>query len=68
MNSNDRAWLTLEQWKKVVEVQQHFNDLELRIRNFALIITGAFLAFGGGTASTGVISQSAFGISVTGII
>lgn len=36
-----------EVWKKIVDVQQHFNDLELRIRNFALIVTGAFLGLGG---------------------
>jgi hypothetical protein len=28
-------------WKKVVDVQQHFNDLEMRIRNFAITILGA---------------------------
>lgn len=39
--------VAVEIWKKIVDVQQHFNDLELRIRNFALIVTGAFLAFGG---------------------
>jgi hypothetical protein len=32
----------IEIWKKIVDVQQHFNDLELRVRNFALIVTGAF--------------------------
>lgn len=26
----------IEVWKKTVDVQQHFNDLELRIRNFAI--------------------------------
>jgi hypothetical protein len=36
-----------EIWKKIVDVQQHFNDLELQIRNFALALTGAFLALGG---------------------
>lgn len=35
----------LEIWKKTIEVQQHFNDIELRIRNFAVtgftfILTG----------------------------
>jgi len=39
--------VTVEIWKKIVDVQQHFNDLELRIRNFALALTGAFLALGG---------------------
>jgi hypothetical protein len=42
--------IVLEIWKKVVDVQQHFNDLELRIRNFALALIGAFLAVAGYTA------------------
>jgi FMN phosphatase YigB (HAD superfamily) len=33
----------LDVWKKTVDVQQHFNDLELRIRNFAITIVGALL-------------------------
>lgn len=37
----------IEIWKKIVDVQQHFNDLELRVRNYALIVTGAFLGLGG---------------------
>jgi hypothetical protein len=40
----------VEIWKKVVDVQQHFNDIELRIRNFALALIGAFLAVAGYTA------------------
>lgn len=37
-NPDDRIKLVVEIWKKVVDVQQHFNDLCLRIRNFALTI------------------------------
>lgn len=37
----------IEIWKKTVEVQQHFNDIELRIRNYVLIVVGALLALGG---------------------
>lgn len=33
----------LEIWKTTVQVQQHFNDLQLRLRNYAVTITGAFL-------------------------
>lgn len=33
----------LEVWKKTVDVQQHFNDIELRIRNMAITIYGGFL-------------------------
>jgi hypothetical protein len=43
----DKTEAQIEVWKKIVDVQQHFNDLELRIRNFALIVTGAFLGLGG---------------------
>ncbi|WP_414501769.1 hypothetical protein [Zymobacter sp. IVIA_5232.4 C2] len=43
----DKQEAYIEVWKKIVDVQQHFNDLELRIRNFALIVTGAFLGLGG---------------------
>jgi phosphoglycolate phosphatase-like HAD superfamily hydrolase len=34
----------VEVWKKVVDVQQHFNDLELRIRNYALTVLGGLFA------------------------
>jgi phosphoglycolate phosphatase-like HAD superfamily hydrolase len=37
--------LVVESWKQTVEVQQHFNDLELRIRNFAITIL--FASVGG---------------------
>lgn len=37
----DASSLVLEAWKKTVDVQQHFNDLELRIRNYALTLLAA---------------------------
>lgn len=43
----ERLKLVIDVWKKTVEVQQHFNDLELRIRNFALTLLVGIL---GGTA------------------
>lgn len=33
----------VEIWKKTIDVQQHFNDLELRIRNYAITILAAVL-------------------------
>jgi hypothetical protein len=54
----------IEIWKKIVDVQQHFNDLELRIRNFALIVTGAFLGLGGYAIKDGGVFN-AFGIEVS---
>jgi FMN phosphatase YigB (HAD superfamily) len=39
-----QASLTVEIWKKTIEVQQHFNDLELRIRNYAFTILGIIIS------------------------
>jgi hypothetical protein len=59
----------IEIWKKIVDVQQHFNDLELRVRNFALIVTGAFLGLGGYAIKDGGMID-AFGIemSLAGVV
>jgi phosphoglycolate phosphatase-like HAD superfamily hydrolase len=43
--SQSKISVTVELWKKTVDVQQHFNDLELRIRNFALTVLAAMLGF-----------------------
>jgi hypothetical protein len=59
----------IEIWKKIVDVQQHFNDLELRIRNFALVVTGAFLGLGGyAIKDGGVITFFGHVISIAGLI
>jgi glycerol-3-phosphate acyltransferase PlsY len=34
----------LKAWEKTIEVQQHFNDIELQIRNYALTLFTAILA------------------------
>lgn len=61
--------IVLELWKKTVEVQQHFNDLELRIRNFALIVVGALLALGGyAVRETVTLSVLGFNLSAAGLI
>jgi hypothetical protein len=59
----------IEIWKKIVDVQQHFNDRELRVRNFALIMTGAFLGLGGYAIKDGGMID-AFGIemSIAGVV
>jgi hypothetical protein len=39
--------ILLDIWKTTVEVQQHFNTLELQIRSYAVTLTAALLALGG---------------------
>jgi hypothetical protein len=59
----------IEIWKKVIDVQQHFNDLELRIRNFALIVTGAFLGLGGyAIKDAGVVQLFGLEVSIAGLV
>jgi hypothetical protein len=41
--SPDRMSVAVDVWKKTVDVQQHFNDLELRIRNYAVTVIAAML-------------------------
>ncbi len=59
----------IEIWKKIVDVQQHFNDLELRLRNFALIVTGALLGLGGyAIKDGGTIDAFSLEVSVAGLV
>lgn len=59
----------IEIWKKIVDVQQHFNDLELRIRNFALVVTGAFLGLGGYVIKdAGIINAFGCEVSIAGLV
>lgn len=39
----------IEIWKTIVDVQKHFNELEMRIRNVAVTVLAAFLAAAGYT-------------------
>lgn len=59
----------VEIWKKVVDVQQHFNDLELRVRNFAIVVTGAFIGLGGyAIKDGGMASICGITVSVSGLV
>jgi hypothetical protein len=40
---NEREKLVVDIWSKTVDVQQHFNDLELRIRNYAVTLLVAIV-------------------------
>lgn len=66
---NDQLSNHIEVWKKIIDVQQHFNDLELRIRNFALITTGAFIGVGGyAIKDGGIVSLWGSHFSVAGLV
>jgi hypothetical protein len=63
----EQARLHVELWKKTVDVQQHFNDIEIRIRNLAISLLVAVV----GGASLAITQGSlllAVGILVAGLI
>lgn len=52
--------LALETWKKTVDVQQHFNDMQMKLRNYAITIVGAMIA------AVGFTFQSELELSIFG--
>ncbi|MBI4589937.1 MAG: HAD family hydrolase [Candidatus Rokubacteria bacterium] len=61
--TDERRNQIIDVWKKVVDVQQHFNDLELRVRNLALTGLVALVGFAGFVLRERV-GLVAFGIAV----
>lgn len=47
VTDKEKVDLAVDAWKTTVSVQQHFNDLELRIRNFAITFAAAVLGLVG---------------------
>ncbi len=43
LSSNERASLLLDYWKQTSNVQQHFNDVSMKLRNFAVVVFSGFL-------------------------
>lgn len=39
--------IKIEIWKKTIDVQMHFNELEMKIRNFAILVISAFVGGAG---------------------
>jgi len=60
--------LAVEGWKKTVDVQQHFNDLELRVRNFAITFAAAVLGLVGWALKEGVDSVLPAGFLAIGTL
>lgn len=46
-DKKEKGEAIVEIWKKTIDVQQHFNDIELRIRNYALTVLVAVLGASG---------------------
>jgi hypothetical protein len=60
--------LAVEGWKKTVDVQQHFNDLELRVRNYAITFAAAVLGLVGWALKEGADSFLPAGLLAIGTL
>ncbi|WP_051124922.1 hypothetical protein [Sphingomonas sp. PAMC 26605] len=59
----------IEVWKTIIGVQQHFNELEMRIRNVAVTVLAAFLGAAGYTLKEGLhVRFGSNDISLTGLV
>lgn len=47
LTRKERVDVAMDAWKKAVDVQMHFNDIELRIRNLAITVVGAVFSVAG---------------------
>ncbi|MEG2040894.1 MAG: hypothetical protein RR068_07285 [Hafnia sp.] len=71
--------LKVDVWKTVIDVQKHFNDLEMKVRNFGILILSAFIGaigvsfnsssnlviFGGNYSVSGIL---AFGAAIVWLL
>ncbi|URK19698.1 HAD hydrolase-like protein [Thalassospira sp. GO-4] len=55
-----RIELMFRTWDKIVDVQKHFNDLQMKVRSFAIAVVGAFMG-GAGLAIKNEVFVHLFG-------
>lgn len=63
MDADELAKLQLEAWKTTVQVQQHFNDIAMKIRSLAITVLTAVLAAAAVAIKDGT-KLDVFGVSV----
>lgn len=64
LSSHEKASLLMDYWKQTSDVQQHFNDVSIKLRNFAVVVFSGFLT-GVGLSIHKDISISLFGESIS---
>ena len=63
MPAPDYATLAVEVWKKIVDVQQHFNQIEMTVRNWAVTLFVGVVGAAGLAVEKGLL-LSAFGTDI----
>jgi len=65
--STEQQKRVIEAWKKTIDVQQHFNDIEMRVRNYALTVLGGLFAVIGFGVKEHVYSWGLVGVLVAAV-
>ncbi|PZU06709.1 hypothetical protein [Sphingomonas sp.] len=61
--------IQIEIWKTIIDVQKHFNELEMRVRNVAVTVLAAFLAAAGFTMKENMhVALGCAQISLTSLV
>lgn len=69
MDEHQTVALSVEAWKKTIDVQQHFNEICMKIRNvYATLLAGLFALVGILETRTEDVMMSAFGYEIHGVI
>ena len=69
MDKDQSIALSVEAWKKTIDVQQHFNEICMKIRNvYATLLAGLFALIGILETRTEDVMMSAFGLEIHGIL
>lgn len=65
----EKLKLKVDVWKTVIDVQKHFNDLEMKVRNFGILILSAFIgAIGVSFNSDATLSILGHGFPIAAIL
>ncbi|WP_333573820.1 hypothetical protein [Sphingomonas sp.] len=66
---SDSDDIQIEIWKTIIDVQKHFNELEMRVRNVAVTVLAAFLAAAGFTMKENMhVALDGTRISLTSLV
>jgi len=57
LTKNERTTHLVEYWKQTTLVQQHFNDISMKVRNFAIVIFSGFLTGVGLSIHNGIFVE-----------
>lgn len=67
-DESKEADIKLEAWKQTIQVQQHFNDIELRIRNYAITLLPALFGVAAYAFKEGVAYQLVLCVLFAGLV